>query len=353
MAEEGLYSDDFCEMLIPEARDDAEKIEDQGNFLWRPPDPDEHYAEGKPDIELGNLIEGEQQRLGTRFKDRPRNLLVLGGAGAGKTVTCRNICINIDRLNQSDPDNPTLLTIVDPKSDYGFLKNQLQGPVKTYSPQHNLKLGLNGPVNVPPNVWIGQLTMSLAARLGLIISRTCLAAIIAWLLVALNRGLHKHDLQDPSVGKGLIWPPLQMVLDVAKKREILNIFSSKADYGKTLIQTLEGLILDSGNLFDCCNGLDINTEIIQEKHHCIFNVSNVPSYIIHFICDTIINQVMVPKLFNNYKCDRTDEVFLIDECDLLVDSDRASFPDGLSPLDKLHRLGRELGLMSIISISGM
>ena len=176
------------------------------------------------------------------------------------------------------------------------LKDKLKGRVKIYSPHHNLRLGLNGPDDVPPLVWIGQLTMSLAARLQLIVSRTCLAAIIARLLVALNIGLSKNDLEDGSVAKDLIWPPLKMVLDVARKKDILKIFSSKADYGKTLIQMLEGLIYDSGNLFDCCNGLDLNT-VIQEKCHSVFNVSNTPPYITHLITDLLINQVMVRKLY--------------------------------------------------------
>jgi hypothetical protein len=46
-------------------------------------------------------------------------------------------------------------------------------------------------------------------------------------------------------------------------------------------------------------------------------------------------------------------VFLIDECDLLLESDVSSFKVGMSPLDRLHRLGRELGVMSVISISGI
>lgn len=288
MLEEDMYSDDDCQELLSEARADAEWVEDTGNFLWRPPDEDELYAEGAPDIKLGNLIEGQQFRLGIRLLDRPRNILATGGSGVGKSVTGRNICLNIDQLNQRNLDNPTSLIIIDPKPDYLDLKDKLQGSVNLYSPHHNLKLGLNGPTDVPPYVWIVQLTMALAARLGLIVSRTCLTAIIARLLVSLNPGLNEYDLKDPTVAKDLTWPPLKMVLEVAKKREILNIFSSKADYGNTLIQQLSGLIHDSGDLFDCCNGLDINTNI-QNNCHSIFNVSNVDSHIIHIITDILIN----------------------------------------------------------------
>ena len=352
MAEEAMYSDDFCEMLIPEARDDAQKVEDQGNFLPRPPHEEELNAEGIPDIELGNLIEGEQQRFGIRFKDRPRNLVVLGGSGVGKSVLCRGICVRVDELNQHFPDRMTVLIIIDPKSDYLDMKDILKGMVRIFSWEQGLRLGLNGPADVPPSVWIGQLTISLAARLGLIVSRTYLAAIMARLLVALNTGLGENDLDDASVARDLIWPPLKMVLEVARRKDILQIFASKADYGKTLIQMLEGLIYDSGHLFDCCNGLDLNS-LIREKCHCVFNVSNAQPYITHLITDLLINQVMVRKLYLNYKCDHTDEIFVLEESDLLIDADVASFGGSLSPLDKLHRLGRELGVMSICSISGI
>jgi len=355
MAENGLYSESVCKMLLYQARHDAKEVEDKGNFLWRPPDESELYAEGIPDIELGTLIEADPLlRCGIRFKDRPRNLLVIGGAGGGKSVLCRKICVEVDLLNYLHPNKkPTFLIIIDPKPDYLDFKFKLKGKVKIYSPHHNLKIGLNGPPDVPPSVWIGQLTMSIAARIGLVVSRTCLAAIIMRLLVSLNPGLHIKDLEDASVAKDLKWPPLKVVLEIAKKKEILEVYSSKGDYGKTLIQALDGLLYDSGSLFDCCNGLDINKEIIEAKSHCVFNVSNTPSYITHLITDIAINQVLVRKLYLNYKCDHTDEIFLIDECDLLVESDVAHFPDGMSPLDKLHRLGRELGLMSIVSISGI
>jgi Cdc6-like AAA superfamily ATPase len=89
MVEQGLLSEDTCKMLLPAARAKADQIEDEGDFLWRLPDEDELYAEGKPDIELGSLCDDEQLRVGVRFKDRPRNILIVGSAGVGKTVTVR------------------------------------------------------------------------------------------------------------------------------------------------------------------------------------------------------------------------------------------------------------------------
>ena len=126
--------------------------------------------------------------MGIRFRDRPRNVLIIGSAGSGKTVTCMNICVNIDAANQDDPDHPTILIIIDPKRDYRILARRLRGEVLYLSAQHNLRIGLNGPTDVPPNVsptrqsygdgaWIGALSVSIAARLGLVVSRACFAAM--------------------------------------------------------------------------------------------------------------------------------------------------------------------------------
>jgi hypothetical protein len=354
MAEEGLYSESLFETLLSEARLDAQQIEDQGNFLWRPPTEEELYAEGKPDFEIGRLIEGEQQRLGIRFKDRPRNILIIGSAGMGKSITCKNICINLDKTNQLNPKNPTRLIIIDPKIDYPDLVNKLHGDVVHLSAHHNLRLGLNGPADVPPNVWIGTLSVSIAARLGLVMSRTCLASLIGRLLVALNPWLKKDQLNDPITNKELVWPSLKIILEAIKIKDVLECFSSKASYGETLIQALEGLIQDSGEIFNCSNGLDINRDIIQKKKHCIFEVPNLTAPVVRLITDIVINHVLVSRLYNNYKCDHTDVLYVVDEGDLLVEAERElAFPDGMSPGSKVNRLGRELGVGTIFLISGI
>jgi hypothetical protein len=354
MAEEGLYSEGFCEMLLSEARLDTERVRDQGNFLWRPPAEDELCAEGRPDIELGNLIEGNQQRFGIRFKDRPRNILIVGSAGMGKSVTCKNVCINVDKSNQFNPDNSTRLIIIDPKTDYPDLAKKLHGDVVHLSAHHNLRLGLNGPADVPPNVWIGTLSVSIAARLGLVMSRTCLASLMKRLLVALNPWLKTDQLNNPTISTELIWPSLKMILEAIKIKDVLRCFSSKASYGETLIQALEGLIQDSEEVFSCSNGLDINRDIIQQKKHCIIDVSNLTAPVVRLITDIVINHVLVSRLYNYYKCDHTDVLYVVDEGDLLVEAERElAFPDGMSPGSKVNRLGRELGIGTIFLISGL
>ena len=351
LIKQDIYNDAFCEILIPEAEKDVEDVEKQGLFLWRPPEQEELYGARPPDIELGRTIETDV-RVGILYRDRPRNVLIFGSAGSGKTVTCRDIIVGIDNQNLQHPDNQTLMYGLDMKSDNQDLKQILKGDVILLSISDNLRIGLNGPPDVPPYIWIGQVSMSLAARLGLVVSRTCLAGVISLLLVSLNPGLAQPDLTDPTVTVHLTWPSLPMVLDALKIKKVLDLYSTKAGYGHTLIQMLSGLLHDSGQLYDCSEGLDINKEILGKKQHCVIAAYSIPSYIVHLINDYFINYFSVSRFFENYKCDHTDVLFIYDEADLLLESDfEGAFSDGLSPINRLNRLGREIGLMSLISIS--
>ena len=95
---------------------------------------------------------------------------------------------------------------------------------------------LNGPENVAPYIWIGQISLSIAGRLKLISSRTGLTSIIAALLLIMNPGLKEQDLKDPSVSKHLTYPPLGIVLKAIRhNKKIADVFFSKATYTQSLI----------------------------------------------------------------------------------------------------------------------
>jgi hypothetical protein len=344
LAERQTLSEQTCRGLLFQLELLVQDQEDFPNLLHRIPDEDELYADGKPDIEIGHLVENTRLRFGLRLRDRPRNVIVAGAAGSGKTVTLRNICFKVHAYNQRHPEKRITVIVLDPKQDFTDLREKLGPDWLHFSVHDNLRIGLNGPVGVSPTIWINNISTCLAARLGLVISRTCLASIIHWALPVLNPAPHGND---------LIWPSLKLILEIAENAP-LSCFSSKADYGKTLTQLLQGLIMDSGELFNCSNGFLINRDLIQAKRNCVIDISNLPDYLRPYLSDCLISQELVRRLHKGQKLDRTDTMYVNDEGDLLtcLESEQV-FADQMSPLSHMASLGRELGMQSTLGVSNI
>ncbi len=238
--------------------------------------------------------------------------------------------------------NKTSIIIFDLKGDYKDLPQQFGKDWHLFSWDKNLRVGLNGPASVPPHIWIGALTTCIAARLGLIVSRTCLAGIILLLLKIFNAVFQKPN---------LVWPSIKNVLEATSIKGLAESVTSKPDYLKTLIQKLEGLIYDSNNIFDCSRGIDLN-DIIDRGQSAVIDISNLSPSLRNLIVDILLEQVLTKAVYNHDKCDRTRVMFVIDEADLLVSEDNEeSFEDQLSTLSKVARMGREYGLQITVGIS--
>jgi hypothetical protein len=342
--EDGTLTEKHADFYLAEAHEAARWVVENGNWLWQPPEEAELFADGPPDIFLGNLVEGLKYRCGIRLTGRPRNCLVVGSAGYGKTVLLRNICKKINDYNLRNPNKKIIVIIIDSKGDFWDLPLLFGPDWQLFSRYHGLRFGLNGPAGVPPQLWISQISTALAARLGMMLSRTVFTQLIDRLLIAMN----------PNPGNSpLVYPPLALVLEAVKNKAIAECVSQKESYDQTMIQSIEGFLQDSENLFDCCNGLDINSAIADGRH-VILDIVNTEASVRNFIADLAIDQVMIPRLQHGIKVDNTERIFMLDEVDLLIDKKfEAAFKDGMSPLSKLSRLGREFGLGSIISISAI
>ena len=60
LAEMGKLSQSAATQLLFQLQDVIDELEDFPNPLHRPPNEDQLYADGKPDIEVGTLIEGDE-----------------------------------------------------------------------------------------------------------------------------------------------------------------------------------------------------------------------------------------------------------------------------------------------------
>lgn len=99
--ERGIMSEQRAKGYLTQVSDFIRHLDDFPNHLHRPPTREQLYAAGKPDVELGTLVEGDESiRFGLRLIDRPRHVLIAGATGSGKTTALRNIIINVDNIGR-------------------------------------------------------------------------------------------------------------------------------------------------------------------------------------------------------------------------------------------------------------
>ena len=120
------------------------------------------------------------------------------------------------------------------------------------------------------------------------------------------------------------------------------MWAEKPDYLKTLIQLLSALLTDGAGIFDVEKGFSINDEVAK-GNHCILDFSNLdPPYLRCLLVDLILMSLLVYRMQNQLKTDRTEICIIITEADLIVQpSAQAVYPQGLSPLFLMARFGRE------------
>jgi hypothetical protein len=329
---------------LPKIRELIEEVIRTGNYLPAVPTRETYESQGKPEIELGDLIEVPGVRFGDFISNRWPSTIITGISGSGKTVTKRGLIKKIQRFWNSDPGREWISMIIfDSKGDYLDLPHEFGDVFKCVSINSGCHIGLNGFDVVPDGIWTNALTRSLAARLGLIGSRTTFASVIHWVLPILN--------PEPVQGT-LRYPSLRLILQVLRQATP-ECFSTRSDYTKWLVQQLTGLLQDSGELFDTFNGLELNRDIIEPRKHLIINIANLPDYLRHLVIDLFILQVMVPRLHRGLKhANQTGVLFLIDEADLLLKSE-GCYTDGLSPLSQAIRQMREEKVMITLGVSAL
>ena len=99
MAQHGMLSEGMAKAHLVQIQPLVDEIDDHPNFLHRPPTEEQLYAEGRPDIEIGNVAEGEMPRCGLRIRNRIPHVLAAGAPGSGKTTLARVIIQQVEDLN--------------------------------------------------------------------------------------------------------------------------------------------------------------------------------------------------------------------------------------------------------------
>ena len=341
LIEQGLLPDDVARNLLSQIEPLVQEAIDHPRYLHRLPSEGQLHSDGSPDIELGSLVDDPSVRFGLRFRDRPRGVLISGNAGSGKTTGMRIIAVRTDELSHADPSRHVSLVILDRKLDYVDLKSQLRRPclhLSVHDPGTRLSLGASE--GVPPNVWVNLVATIFSACAGMVAAWTCFANTIRWLLGVLN----------PNPVGMIRWPSLKLLLEVALAAP-LWLWAAKPDYKKTLIGVLEGAT-QATELFDCFAGLDLERDVIRPRKHLILEMPDVtPPWLRQFVQYLLFAQILYGRIHRHQKMDRMDVMLILDEMDqdATFEADRR-FPDQMSPLAQMLRLGREYGIMTVIGL---
>jgi hypothetical protein len=341
MIEQGLFSDDLARDYLVLIEPMIQAAQDHPNALHRPPSQEELSASGAWDIELGTLVDAPDVRFGLRYLDRPRGALISGNSGSGKTNTFRVVINSMNELSRLDPERRVCLIVFDRKLDYVHLLEQLGNDWLHLSVHDSqTRLSLAAPVGLPANAWINLIASIFCARSGMVAAWTCFANMLRWLLAVLN----------PNPGPALRWPSLKLLLQVAQTAP-LTLWAAKADYGKTMVGVLEA-ITQAMDTFDCFGGLDIERDVVQPGKNLLLEMPNVaPSWARQFMIDLVLAKILYGRIHRHQKIDRTAVAIVMDEADqdATAEADQR-FPDQMSPLAQVLRLGREYGIMPMIGL---
>jgi hypothetical protein len=300
-------------------------IEDHPNFLHRPPHPDQFAT---PDFEVCTLENGV--RFGPRILDRPRNILCVGDSGSGKTTLMRNTLHQIEAL-----EGRRSTIVLDIKGDFC----DFTGPNWIQTSVHDgLRLGFNAP-GVPAQIWIQTVCTIFCALGGLIKAWPSIAKMMLWLVEVLNR----------SDGSETLFPDIRLLLEVARRSDF-SVWAAKADYERSLIQTLEAFNMAAGGFSKTFNGLDIERDIVGPGKNLVIDLRNMnPPELRQFVIHLVISQVLSHRIYHQKKMSATEVVMCIDEADSVISRQAEKlYGVGNCPLSQVLSLGREYGIMMIL-----
>ena len=339
LAQMGKLSQRFARGILIQTQDLVEHHKDFPNKLHRVPTQEQLYEEGDPDIIIGKLSEDENIPLGISLSDN-MNCIFAGRSGSGKTTGIRNLMQEIFAHHES---NVSVICFAFKGGDYADWPDRVESCIHLEF-QKTLKIGLNAPEGVPPNVWINVISEVFAHRATLKASSVCFANMIRFLISALN----------PNPGQGpLRWPSFELILELANKVP-LTVFATKPDYQKSLLQKLEGFVQATGELFQTFNGLDLDRDIVRKGKSVVLDLCGLaPQWVKAFATDILLLQLLLGRQFRYERGTQIDCLICLDEADQYVDQKAEAIFSDLSPISLFLKQGREFKLAVALGLSAI
>lgn len=333
MAKVGLYT---IQPLI-------EQQERRPNLLFRPPELDELYPTGAPELVVGHLEENEDVALGLAPQGAFHSMLV-GTTGAGKTVALRRLVSVIEERNQHGGQRIVVLFLDYKGTSCADFRQRFGDHWRHYDVHGALRLGLQPPIGVPAPIWINHVATCFCARAGLIAGWVTLANMLRWVVGIMN--------SQPS--EQLLFPDFQLLLDVAHNLP-KRVFAEKAQYLESLTQYLEGVTQASEDLFRTFNGLDLERDLISKGLSAVISVPNLsPPWLNQFVADLFVLQLLLGRISRQQRANAPEVLLILDDCDAIVSRDNERlFLTGMPPIVQGLRMLREFGVGIAVGVGSL
>lgn len=310
-------------------------------LLPPPPEPDEWRAAVRSDFTIGALSEVEGLRIGGVLGNKVEHWAFSGSTGFGKTVGIRGLALQVAAWARAEGRPISIVGFDQKGGDLSDFTAILGSPCQQRSAHQGRWFGLNPPVGMPIHLWSSILSMILAGRCGLKFGATTIARMITWLASHLN----------PQPQEPLLCADFRLLRDLAVTAPP-TLFAAKQAYDQSVVQILDGLAHAAGPVAETFNGLDLQRDVIDHRESVVFDLSALSAPLRPVLIDVLLAQLLFGRLHRQHKVDQVEVVILFDESDLDVTyAANACFPEGQSPLARLLRQGRELGIMCVLGIN--
>ncbi len=296
-----------------------------------PPTEEDLYPDGRPpDFVIGEVIESEGLLYGPRFSGEAGTTVITGIPGGGKTTLVHRL---IDGVLSSMPEVSIL--ILDPRLDSTCLLGigRRVSVVKTSEIRFNL---LRPPPGVELHQWLRTLAHDLCESRGLKKSRHVL-------LDAMLGACHEFGVdQDPDRP----WPSLADVLRYVERNYRRRF---KQEYVASLITELQGLLDETGTLFDTSGGASLMGELLIPGTAFALQTDPLPPAAQRFLASVLVDHVFACQMARNVHNLGLRYLVVLDEAQVILpeSADRAS-DDSVAPLSHLLLRARETGIGFII-----
>jgi hypothetical protein len=304
------------------------------NWLATPPAPEDLYdPQHLPDFEIGQTTE-TGVRYGPRMACDCGSIVVTGISGGGKTSLVQNIIVGTHQcLHQ------VATLVFDVKGDYTCTAALPHPAVRVHRMREEVPLRLfRPPDGLPLDAWLARVATYLCEYRGLKKSRH--------LFLDTARRLCQHFSVDRDPNKP--WPSLYNVLEYLQHMRGSK-FGKDAEYRASLINELQGLLEDTGAVFDTCDGIDVEQQILTPGGVTVLQMETLPAPAQQMIISLTVERIIARRVAANVHNPCLEVLVVLDEAQQVL-SRRADWEasNGIAPLASQLLRGREAGIGFIV-----